>query len=611
MTLKIYRDPSSASNPHLFFTKHVTIDWTIDFNRQVLSGYCILHLVANETPAKSSDFIILDTREINVKNVSFEDLKLNFEFGEKNFVGQPLKISLSNIPNLDSIKELALKIEYETSRDASALQWFEPKTTLGKKYPYLFSQCQAIHARSILPCQDTPMVKFTYEASVSVQKPLTVLMSAINTGKEETSETIRHKFAQNIKIPSYLIAIVSGDLVSSDLGPISRVWTEREMIERCAWEFADVDKMVKEAESLAGEYVWGRYDILVLPPTFPYGGMENPCLTFVTPTLIAGDRSLVSVIQHEIAHSWTGNLVTNCSWEHFWLNEGFTKFLENKLVGINQKSELFRQFECIDGWRCLVEAVKDFGDKSPLTQLVCPLDQVDPDDAFSSIPYEKGHSLLFYLEQILGGTEVFNKYLRAHIERFKGLSIDTNDWKQFLYEYFSDKKEILDSVDWNAWLNTPGMPPVVLKFDETLANQVKNLTEKLTNEEIVEKETIFDKFSSDQKRELVSQLLNQEPLSCSKIDSLNKYYKFGETQNSEILFRWIRLCIKAKWEPILQPALKFVTDQGRMKFTRPVYKDLYAWNFSRQAAIDTFLKERDCMHKTTASLVAKDLNISS
>ena len=395
---------------------------------------------------------MLDTRDIHVERVIelSSNAHLNFSLGQTSpCFGTPLNIDLSN--SLTLSEKLQLKIEYKTSAHATALQWLEPGCTLGKKHPYLFSQCQAIHARSILPCQDTPLIKATYDACVRVKSPLVVLMSAIQTSasNERMGDATKFTFEQLVPIPSYLIALACGDLVSRDIGPISRVWTEQAMIERAASEFAQVDEMIRDAESLMGAYAWRRYDLLVLPPTFPYGGMENPTLTFVTPTIIAGDRSLVSVIQHEIAHSWTGNLVTNATWEHFWLNEGYTRFVERKLIGQmcgDGASQLCRQFECIDGWRDLSETVhKVFGCDNQLTQLVTDLKQTDPDDAFSSIPYEKGHMLLYYLEEILGGVDVFNKYLRAYIERFKGKSLNTNEWKSFLYEYFHDKVKQLNN----------------------------------------------------------------------------------------------------------------------------------------------------------------------
>lgn len=224
---------------------------------------------------------------------------------------------------------LIVRIDYETSNRASGLQWLTPEQTLGKQHPYLFSQCQAIHARSVLPCQDTPAVKFTYEATVEHPKELTALMSAL-VEKKETGVT---KFKQEVPIPAYLLAIAIGDLVSRPLGPHSNVWAEAGIVDAAAEEFSETDKMLKTASDICGPYVWKQYDLLVMPPSFPFGGMENPCLTFVTPTVLAGDKSLADVVAHEIAHSWTGNLVTNKNFEHFWLNEGFTVFVETKIVG--------------------------------------------------------------------------------------------------------------------------------------------------------------------------------------------------------------------------------------------------------------------------------------
>lgn len=222
-------------------------------------------------------------------------------------------------------------IDYETSSKASGLQWLSPAQTLGKAHPYLFSQCQAIHARSLLPCQDSPGVKFTYEATVNHPANLTALMSALVTERHENAG--RTLFRQEVPIPAYLLAIAVGCLVSRPLGPNSNVWAEEGIIEACAQEFSQTCEMLQTASDICGPYVWKQYDLLVMPPSFPFGGMENPCLTFVTPTLLAGDKSLANVVAHEIAHSWTGNLVTNRDFEHFWLNEGFTVFVETKIVG--------------------------------------------------------------------------------------------------------------------------------------------------------------------------------------------------------------------------------------------------------------------------------------
>jgi leukotriene-A4 hydrolase len=315
----------------------------------------------------------------------------------------------------------------------------------------------------MFPCQDTPSVKVTYTAELTVPRELTALMSAVPTGSHEVPNDNSKKvftFEQKVPVPSYLVAIAVGALESRQIGPRSYVWSEKEVIDQAADEFAQTEEMLQTAESLCGPYVWGRYDLLVLPPSFPYGGMENPCLTFVTPTLLAGDRSLANVIAHEICHSWTGNLVTNHNWEHFWLNEGFTVFIERKIAS-RLVDEKMRHFHCIGGWKALINSITDFKDALHLTALVPKLDGIDPDDAFSSVPYEKGSALLFYLESLAGGPDQFEPYLKSYIDKFKYKTVTTDQWKEHLLDYFNEqgKKSVFDVVDWEGWLYRAGLPP--------------------------------------------------------------------------------------------------------------------------------------------------------
>uniref|UniRef100_A0A8C8BKL7 Leukotriene A-4 hydrolase n=1 Tax=Otus sunia TaxID=257818 RepID=A0A8C8BKL7_9STRI len=518
---------------------------------------------------------VLDTKDLQVFKVTVNGQDAKFGFGEKHsFKGTPLEITLPY--ELRRGQEAIVEISFESSPKSSALQWFSPEQTSGKKHPFLFSQCQATHCRAIFPCQDTPAVKLTYYAEISVPKELVALMSANRDGEipdpEDSSRKI-YRFSQNVPIPCYLIALVVGALESRKIGPRTLVWAEKELVDKSAYEFAEAEAMLKTAEDLAGPYIWGQYDLLVLPPSFPYGGMENPCLTFVTPTLLAGDRSLSNVIAHEISHSWTGNLVTNKTWEHFWLNEGHTVYLERRIGG-RLFGEQFRHFQALGGWRDLQNTINTLGDKNPVTNLIPNLNEVDPDVAYSSVPYEKGFALLFYLEQLLGGPDVFIGFLKAYIQQFAYKSIVTEDWKKFLYSYFKDKVDVLDKVDWNLWFHAPGMPPV--------------------------KPTLPLAYSD-------CSFLFQAPLPVSHVQRMQQVYDFNAINNSEIRFRWLRLCIKSKWEEAIPLALKMATDQGRMKFTRPLFRDLYSFDKCRDLAVKTFLEHRASMHPVTSMLVGKDL----
>ncbi|KAM8973971.1 leukotriene A-4 hydrolase [Pelodytes ibericus] len=606
-------DPSSFASPHQFITRHLNLKFNVDFCSRVIRASTGLTVRSLQDTLTQLTF---DTKDLDIKKVIVNGQEAKFSLGASHsFKGTPLEITLP-FP-LTRGQEIIVEISSETSPKSSALQWLKPEQTAGKTHPYLFSQCQATHCRTIIPCQDTPSVKFTYYCQVSVPKELVALMSALHDGDlpdpEDNTRKI-YRFKQNVPIPSYLIALVVGALEGRQIGPRTTVWTEKELLEASAYEFAETEKMLKYAEDLVGPYVWEKYDLLILPPSFPYGGMENPCLTFVTPTVLAGDRSLAGVIAHEISHSWTGNLVTNRTWEHFWLNEGHTVYLERRIDGLLH-GEHFRQFRALGGWKELQNAVNTFGASHAFTNLVPNLHEVDVDEAFSSVPYEKGFALLFYLEQLLGGPEIFLGFLKTYIQVFAYKSVSTEDWKKFLYSYFKDKVDLLDQVDWNGWMHTPGMPPVQPQYDMTLANACIALSKKWvqsTESDLCSFSAAdLDDFSSHQKIELLALLLLQEPLPVTHVKRMQEVYNFNEVKNSEIRFRWLRLCIQAKWEEVIPLALKMATEQGRMKFTRPLYRALYNFDKARDLAVSTFMKNRSSMHPVTELLVAKDLHINS
>ena len=508
-------------------------------------------------------------------------------------------------------------MEYETTEKCSALQWLTAEQTVGKKHPYLFSQCQAIHARTMLPCQDTPAIKATYSAIVHVSDPLAVVMSA-NRRKEVLPSPIKGKrtfeFELTQPIPSYLIAIGAGAIVSKEIGPRSSVYCEQEVLDAAAYEFAETESFIKTGEELVGPYVWERYDILLLPPSFPFGGMENSCLTFLTPSLLCGDRSLVDVVAHEISHSWTGNLVSCVNWEHFWLNEGFTMFLERKILS-RLHGESWRQFNSIIGLADLRESVAQFNNDGPETALVPDLTSTDPDDVFSTVPYEKGHTLLYTLEELVGGPAVFEPFFKAHIQKFAGQSIDSHQFREFILEYYSNNMQVnmkLQHFDWDMWYYGRGMPPTIPYYnDELLVPCCRLSTAWLEGSKSIN-HAEFHSMSPAQKVMFVDLLLlHAHKLDASSVKELDEVYKLSSSSNVEILLKWFLLGIRSKSEFTYEKAATFATKHGRMKYCRPILRELYAsGECGKQLALETFKSHRAFYHPIASQMIAKDLHLN-
>jgi leukotriene-A4 hydrolase len=549
--------------------------------------------------------------------------------------GSPLSITLPSVVS-DSLK---VRIFYETSPEASAIQWLGAEQTKGKKHPYLFTQCQAIHARSLYPCQDAPGAKFTYTAEIQVDAPLVVVMSAIQEkeiGKSADDKKLVYKFVQKVPISSYLLAIAIGNLTCKRFGVNDRcsVWSEPEMvsffiqlcnlrfvlqIDECFAEFgADTDNFVATAEKICGPYVWGEYGLLVLPPSFPYGGMENPCMTFATPTLLAGDRSLVDVVAHEISHSWFGNLVTNRTWEDFWLNEGFTVYLERRITAnyYGEKGEKLRHLQAEIGWRHLIDSVALYGADHEYTKLIPKLDGVDPDDAFSSVPYEKGFAFLFYLEQLVGGPQKMEGYLRAHCDKFQFATVSSSEFKAFFLDYFKDQAENLSKVDWNWWYTAPGLPAEPA-LDTTLSDACTTLAHDWFYGQPGNQ---FAEFSPLQVQIFLEKVLVEVENKVKSdgeagvreiLGRMDEQYHFSESKSAEVKFRWFTANLKAKETKIFDKVLEFATSQGRMKFTRPLFRELAKVSPEAKAlAQETFIKNRGFYHSICAKMVAKDLEIA-
>jgi len=467
-------------------------------------------------------------------------------------------------------------------------------------------------------------VKFEYEARVCVPDWATCVMSALSTEDAspdappppttvtDNNTKIFH-FHQPTPIPSYLFALATGQLTSLPISPRCRVWSEPSMVKAVAYEFAQVEQFLTVAEELTLEYQWGRYDILCLPPSFPYGGMENPCLTFVTPTLLAGDRSLADVVAHEAAHSWSGNLVTNETWEHFWLNEGWTMFLQRKIMAKVYNDEKFFDFDAIGGWKDLKDSVDEMPEG--YTKLIPDLGDGDPDDAFSSIPYEKGFNLLYSLERMVG-KDKFGEFTKAYFQKFKFGVITSEKFKDFFESYFEGVVDV-SSFDWNKWWHEPGMPEEPA-FDRTLSAECEELAKAWVSldesKQVKTPDTNISEWSTAQTVTFLDALTSlcddrNKPLSLTTIQIINDAYDMQQSKNSEILHRFCMLAVAAGDKEIIPTVIRFITTQGRMKFVRPLYRALYKSEMGKEIAVTTFLANREFYHPIAAKMVATDMSV--
>ncbi|KAI0960825.1 hypothetical protein AcV7_000102 [Taiwanofungus camphoratus] len=461
-------DPATQSNYDNVYSEHIHFDWTVDYAQRIISG-SVTH--ALRVRQDHTDHVIFDTLALSVEKASVDQRLVPFELGPSHKVmGSALRVPFQFSARAGALVNVT--VYYKTTEDCMALQWLEKEQTQGRSFPYLFSQCQQIYARSLAPLQDTSSVKITYTASVTSVLP--VLMSAIRVsppsegpahdGKVIGKDAVRYEYAQRVPIPSYLIAIAGGNVRYRAFPKVdgkawtSGVWAEPELIDAAYWEFEEaINRFLSTAETFLPPYRFGVYDVLVLPPSFPYGGMENACLTFLTPTLLVGDRSLVDVAVHELTHSWFGNGVTHAHQNHFWLNEGWTTYIERLLLG-KLHSPAERGFHFVIGAKALLDDLTLYADRPRYQRLVIEFQKgEDPDDAYSRIPYDKGANLLLHLERTLGGLDVFLPYAYDYVGTFMGKSITTAQWKEHLYAYFekqgdSAKIEALNGVDWDVSL---------------------------------------------------------------------------------------------------------------------------------------------------------------
>ena len=588
-------DHHSYSNHFDVKTKHLHLDLEVNFENQTIYG-----VARHEMDEHNSETAIFDMKGLKIKKVTLgkgNEESTDYTIGKHNdLLGSPLSVKIN--PDTKYIN-----IYYQTSEESEALDWLSPEQTTGKKFPFLYTQGQAILTRTWIPLQDTPMNRFTYSADVNVPSDLLAIMSAANP--QVKNRTGQYHFEMDQKIPSYLIALAVGDLTYNKLGNICGVYSEPELAAACKYEFSDLPKMIKAAESIYGPYQWKQYDLIMLPYSFPFGGMENPRLTFANPTLLAGDKSLVSVVAHELAHSWSGNLVTNATWNDFWLNEGFTVYFENRIMEkIEGKkiADILAEIEYQD----LVIALEDIenSDHPEDTELKLQLDHRNPDDGMTDIAYIKGAFFLRTLEETVGRKKLdvfLNNYFKEHA--FESITTE---------EFVADLKNKLlfpNKVDFDVegWIYKPGIPEDHVQIHSNRLAKMTELAEKVNNgEDIFKKEfrkTKREDFITQEWQTFVRGL--DKNVSPETLEKLDNQFHFSAEANPGIKSDWFKLSVRNGYIGARPEMEKYLIKIGRRWYIEGIYQALMdsADNDNKAFAKNTFAKAKDGYHAVTRNTI--------
>lgn len=591
--IEVGRDYHSYANVDEARVEHVNLDLDVDFASRTLSGQAALRI--NLSPGARQ--VVLDTRDLTVHSVSaftgraMESLDFNLAPADQS-LGSALTIDLP--PQI--VGTARLIIDYTTSPQASGLQWLTPQQTAGKEFPFLFSQSQAIHARSWMPVQDTPSVRMTYTATIRTPPKLRAVMSAFNDPQAPLDG--EYEFEMPQAIPAYLIAIGVGDLHFKPMSERTGIYAEPALLEPAAAEFADTERMLQISESLYGPYRWGRYDLLILPPSFPFGGMENPRLSFITPTVIAGDKSLVALIAHELAHSWSGNLVTNATWRDLWLNEGFTSFLTDRIMHSvygedRAQMEYFLDVQSLE---------KDMAGMVPGDQvLAVDLRGRDPDDVFSGVPYTKGQLFLTWLEQRYG-RDRFDTFLRGYFDEFAFQSITTEQFVAYLErELLQTYPGVVTSAEVNEWIFEPGLP----EDRPRPYSDAFEVIEQFTADWLAGRKTLADASSDDWSVHEWLYFLNNLPtdMDDSRMSELDAAFGLTASSNNEIAHSWYLQAIRHDYRPAYEPMETYLVGIGRRKLIVPLYEALMQSADGAQFAQRVYARARPGYHPLAVGTV--------
>lgn len=601
---------SSCANSSECSVSHYSFTWAIDFERRNISGKA--RLTINHQVECTQ--VVLDSHEgIHVSGVTMDGgVALDYRVDDFCSFGKSLVIALPSLGKRARAEEhLMIEILYSTSGEP-AVTWLTPAQTLGNAAPMCFSMGQACLNRALFPCQDTPSVRATFDATFEV-KPIAGVEAgsmavACAAAAVDTSDAPAGHFSFDMKqsLPTYLIgAFVIGRIGRKDVGPRSAVWAEPELLSAAAAEFDGVvEKYLQAGESLFGPYRWERYDVIMMPKAFAYGGMENPRLTFLSPTLVVGDRSLTDTVAHEIAHSWFGNLVTNASWSQFFLNEGFTMYAQRRITDLVHGPE-FTALEALVGWRLLEQEIKDQGGTGPFTKLNVPIEyDVDPDDTYNDVPYEKGYALLMYIRDVVlgGGSDALDGWLKAYTSDFAFSCVRADQMLDHLRAYFASREgEPLRASTGGKlsnelvleWLDGEGMPPLGYAPDQSAALKLTKPAEVLHAAVIAAADPAvfhaqgsalmaaceaFRSWPTYQQSFALDRLIEGDPF----VGGASAVLAFGTaigvhdppSTNRELSMRWAILVCKEGVLEGMDDVRDHLAGTGKQKFTLPVYRAL-------------------------------------
>ncbi|MBA3666690.1 MAG: M1 family metallopeptidase [Sphingomonas sp.] len=585
-------DIHSYAKPLIARITHVALDLGVDFRTKRIGGTATLDVQAKPDARE----IILDDRGLEIESITDPAGKaLPYAVGAVDpNLGAPLTIQLGAARKI--------LIRYKSAADSDALQWLTPAQTAGKKQPFLFSQGESIANRSWIPTQDSPGVRQSWEAKIRVDQPLTAVMSAPRAADPATKGNSRiFSFRMDHPVAPYLIAIGVGDLKFRLLGPRTGVWAEPATVDKAAAELADTEKMVDAAEALYGPYQWGRYDMLVLPPSFPFGGMENPTLTFLTPTFIAGDKSLTSLIAHELAHSWSGNLATNATWSDFWLNEGMTTYATSRIVEAVYGPKVAQQQIAL-GQDAMNEAIKEHGGPTGAdTQLRLNLKGRHPDDATTDIAYEKGAAFLRTIEASVG-RDRFDTWLKGWFSRHMFQPVTSSIFLADIRQHLIKGDKTLEArLQLDRWVYRPSIPDNLAAADPQAFAAADAAVAAFKQRTMP---TDWAGWTTDERLRFLNRIDRKQP--ADRLAALDKSFNLSRSGNSELRFAFLSLAVENRFDPAIPALEEFVTIQGRRRFVKPLLETMAkdgAWG--RPIAVRIYAKTRPLYHPVTVRDIDK------